>query len=55
VGQQLTGIIGGYPAQQTFTTTQTAPPSPLSQILGVGATAAGIGGQLFGPGGIFPR
>jgi hypothetical protein len=53
VGQQLTGIIGGYPAQQTFTTTQTAPPSPLSQILGVGATAAGIGGQLFGPGGIF--
>ena len=55
VGQQLTGIIGGYPAQQTFTTTQAAPPSPLSQILGVGATAAGIGGQLFGPGGIFPR
>ena len=55
VGQQLTGIIGGYPAAQRFETTATPPPSPLSQILGVGATAAGIGGQLFGPGGIFPR
>ena len=55
VGQQLTGLIGGYPAQQTFQTTTAPPPSPLSQILGVGATAAGIGGQLFGPGGIFPR
>ena len=53
VGQQLTGIIGGYPAQQTFQTTTAPPPSPLSQILGVGATAVGIGGQLFGPGGIF--
>lgn len=53
VGQQLTGLIGGYPAQQTFQTTTTPPPSPLSQILGVGATAAGIGGQLFGAGGIF--
>jgi len=53
VGQQLTGIIGGYPAAQRFETTATPPPSPLSQILGVGATAAGIGGQLFGPGGIF--
>lgn len=53
VGQQLTGLIGGYPAQQTFQTTTAPPPSPLSQILGVGATAAGIGGQLFGPGGIF--
>ncbi len=53
VGQQLTGLIGGYPAQQTFQTTTAPPPSPLSQILGVGATAAGIGGQLFGSGGIF--
>jgi len=55
VGQQLTGIIGGYPAQQTFSTATTAPPSPLSQILGTVATGVGIGGQLFGPGGMFPR
>ena len=55
VGQQLTGIIGGYPAQQSFQTTVTPPVSPLSQILGIGAGAVGIGGQLFGPGGIFPR
>ena len=55
VGQQLTGIIGGYPAQQTFQTTQTAPPSPLSQILGTVPTGLGLGGQLFGPGGIIPR
>ena len=46
VGQQLTGLIGGYPAAQTFQTTTTPPPSPLSQLLGVGAGAAGILGQL---------
>ena len=46
VGQQLTGLIGGYPAQQTFQTTTTQPPSPLSQLLGVGAGLGGILGQL---------
>tara|TARA_R100000353_G_scaffold167772_1_gene130004 strand:+ start:1260 stop:2111 length:852 start_codon:yes stop_codon:yes gene_type:complete len=46
VGQQLTGLIGGYPAQQTFQTTTTPPPSPLSQILGVGAGLTGILGNL---------
>ena len=48
VGQQLTGIIGGYPAQQTFQTTVTPPPSPLSQLLGTGAGLAGILGNIFG-------
>jgi hypothetical protein len=48
VGQQLTGIIGGYPAQQTFQTTVTPPPSPLSQFLGTGAGLAGILGNIFG-------
>ena len=46
VGQQLTGLIGGYPAQAGYSTTSTPPPSPLSQILGMGAGLAGIGGQL---------
>jgi len=46
VGQQLTGLMGGYPAQSTFQTTTTPPPSPLSQALGIGAGLAGIGGQL---------
>ena len=46
VGQQLTGLIGGYPAQAGYSTTSTPPPSPLSQILGMGAGIAGIGGQL---------
>jgi len=51
VGQQLTGLIGGYPAQAGYSTTQQAPPSPLSQLLGMGAGIAGIGGQL----GLFGR
>jgi len=46
VGQQLTGLIGGYPAQAGYSTTSSPPPSPLSQILGMGAGLAGIGGQL---------
>lgn len=53
VGQQVTGLMGGYPASQTYTTTATPPPSPLSQALGTGAALTGIGGQLFGQGGIF--
>ena len=46
VGQQLTGLIGGYPASTTYSTTTSAPPSPLSQLLGVGAGLGGILGQL---------
>lgn len=48
VGQQLTGLIGGYPAQQTFQTTTQQPPSPLQSILGVGTGIAGILGALRG-------
>ena len=48
VGQQLTGLIGGYPAQQTFQTTTQQPPSPLQSILGVGTGVAGILGALRG-------
>ena len=51
VGQQLTGLIGGYPAQAGYSTTQQAPPSPLSQLLGMGAGIGGIAGQL----GVFGR
>ena len=47
VGQQLTGIIGGYPAQQQFSTSPAvAPPSPLQNILGIGTGIAGILGAL---------
>jgi len=46
-GQQLTGLIGGYPAQAGFTTTATPPPSPLQTLLGLGTSVAGIGGALF--------
>ena len=47
VGQQLTGIIGGYPAQQQFQTSPAvAPPSPLQNILGIGTGIAGILGAL---------
>jgi len=47
VGQQLTGLIGGYPAQATFSTAPvTAPPSPLQNILGIGTGIAGILGAL---------
>ena len=48
VGQQLTGLIGGYPAQQTFQTTMQQPPSPLQSILGIGTGVAGILGALRG-------
>jgi len=48
VGQQLTGLIGGYPAQQTFQTTTAPPPSPLQNILGIGTGLAGILGALTG-------
>ena len=46
VGQQLTGLIGGYPAQATFQTTMQQPPSPLQSILGIGGGIASILGAL---------
>ena len=49
VGQQLTGLIGGYPAQATFQTTMQQPPSPLQSILGIGGGIASILGALNTP------
>jgi len=52
VGQQLTGLVGGFPSQvQTFNPQQ--PTSPLQTALGTGLGLASIGGKLFGKGGIF--
>ena len=52
VGQQLTGLVGGFPTQvQTFNPQQ--PVSPLQAALGAGTGLAAIGGKLFGKGGIF--
>ena len=52
VGQQLTGLAGGFPGQvQTFNPQQ--PTSPLQSALGTGVGLAAIGGKLFGKGGIF--
>ena len=52
VGQQLTGLVGGFPTQvQTFNPQQ--PASPLQTALGTGLGLASIGGKLFGKGGIF--
>jgi hypothetical protein len=55
---QVTGIMGGYPAQ--FQTTNVPNPTPLQTALGIGTTLAGVYGALgkgyggeqgFGPGG----
>ena len=43
---QVTGIMGGYPAQ--FQTTNIPNPTPLQTALGVGATMAGVYGALGG-------
>ena len=53
VGQQLTGIMGGYPAQAGFQTTTAPPPSPLQTALGLATAGAGIVGALGGQQGIF--
>ncbi len=45
---QVTGIMGGYPAQ--FQSTITPNPTPLQTALGVGTTLAGIYGGLTGKG-----
>ena len=45
---QVTGIMGGYPAQ--FATTNVPNPTPLQTALGVGTTLAGIYGAVKNPG-----
>ena len=47
---QVTGIMGGYPAQ--FQSTITPNPTPLQTALGVGTTLAGIYGAVKNPGGV---
>ena len=44
---QVTGIMGGYPAQ--FQTTNIPNPTPLQTALGVGTTLAGIYGAIKSP------
>ena len=52
VGQQLTGLAGGFPGQvQTYTPTQ--PASPLQSLLGTLTGVGGLAGKVLGKGGIF--
>ena len=52
VGQQLTGLAGGFPGQvQTYNPIQ--PTSPLQNLFGTLAGAGGIAGKVLGKGGIF--
>ena len=44
---QVTGIMGGYPAQ--FQSTNIPNPTPLQTALGIGSTVAGIYGALNPP------
>ena len=48
VGQQLTGLVGGFPTQvQTFQQQQ-QPPSPFQSFLGAAAGIGGLAGKIFG-------
>ena len=48
VGQQLTGLVGGFPTQvQTFQQ-QPAPPSPFQSFLGTATGLTGLAGKIFG-------
>ena len=48
VGQQLTGLVGGFPTQvQTFQQQQ-QPPSPFQSFLGTVAGLGGLAGKIFG-------
>ena len=48
VGQQLTGLVGGFPTQvQTFQQ-QPAPPSPFQSFLGTATGLGGLAGKIFG-------
>ena len=45
-GAGIQPLISGYPGRETFTQTTTPTPSPLTNILGVGSTLAGIYNKL---------
>jgi hypothetical protein len=49
-GSQLTGLLGGYPQGNTFSSVQQQQPSPTAGILGlltgVGSLATGIGSMM---------
>jgi hypothetical protein len=48
VGQQLTGLVGGFPTQvQTFQQ-QPTPPSPFQSFLGTATGLGGLAGKIFG-------
>ena len=52
VGQQLTGLAGGYPTQvQTFNPIQ--PASPMQSLFGTLSGLGGLAGKVLGKGGIF--
>ena len=52
VGQQLTGLAGGFPGQvQTYNPIQ--PTSPMQTLFGTLAVAGGLAGKVLGKGGIF--
>ena len=52
VGQQLTGLAGGFPGQvQTFNPIQ--PASPMQTLFGTLAGVGGLAGKVLGKGGIF--
>ena len=52
VGQQLTGLAGGFPGQvQTYNPVQ--PASPMQSLFGTLAGVGGLAGKVLGKGGIF--
>ena len=52
VGQQLTGLAGGFPGQvQTYNPIQ--PASPMQSLFGTLAGVGGLAGKVLGKGGIF--
>ena len=52
VGQQLTGLAGGFPGQvQTYNPVQ--PASPMQTLFGTLAGVGGLAGKVLGKGGIF--
>ena len=52
VGQQITGLAGGYPTQvQTFNPIQ--PASPMQSLFGTLSGLGGLAGKVLGKGGIF--
>ena len=48
VGQQLTGLVGGFPTQVQTYQQQQQPPSPFQSFLGTVAGLGGLAGKIFG-------